>query len=81
VKRSRDDDGLALASLSLHFKLEASGLRPRAATEPLPILLRDMAGIPERNVHVFIASNEDEVAGDSTCFFQHGGVSILTFVG
>ncbi|KAF8724848.1 hypothetical protein AX14_008566 [Amanita brunnescens Koide BX004] len=36
-----------------------------------------MAGIPKRNVHVFNASNGNEVAG----FFQHGGVTITTFVG
>ncbi|KAM6502540.1 hypothetical protein JOM56_002517, partial [Amanita muscaria] len=33
--------------------------------------------IPRRNVHVFSSSNGVEVAG----FFQHGGVSILTFIG
>ena len=53
-----------------------------------------MAGIPKRNVHVFNASNGNEVAGtltgpelpslfsnQSTGFFQHGGVTISTFVG
>ncbi|KIL68758.1 hypothetical protein M378DRAFT_157881, partial [Amanita muscaria Koide BX008] len=33
--------------------------------------------IPRRNVHVFSSSNGVEVAG----FFQHGGVSISTFIG
>ncbi|KAI0248181.1 hypothetical protein BJV78DRAFT_1238640 [Lactifluus subvellereus] len=35
-----------------------------------------MAGIPRRNVQVFSSSSGVEVAG----FFQHGGVSISTFV-
>lgn len=57
--------------------------------------LRDMEEIPKRNVHVFNASNGYEVAGTftglalpsfssnqlATGFFQHGGVSISTFVG
>ncbi|KAF8526869.1 hypothetical protein BU17DRAFT_82304 [Hysterangium stoloniferum] len=36
-----------------------------------------MTTIPKRNVHVFSSSNGVEVAG----FFQHGGVSISTFIG
>ncbi|KAF5371985.1 hypothetical protein D9615_008146 [Tricholomella constricta] len=36
-----------------------------------------MAEIHRRNVHVFNSSNGAEVAG----FFQHGGVSISTFIG
>lgn len=33
--------------------------------------------VPRRNVHVFSSSDGAEVAG----FFQHGGVSISTFIG
>ena len=52
-----------------------------------------MANIPKRNVHVFNSANGAEVAGQFDAkficiltntmsgFFQHGGVSISTFIG
>jgi hypothetical protein len=74
------------------YLTEFKSIRAKFSTKH-PFLFTTMADNTRRNVHVYSSSNGTEVAGESKrlllppcClmlqgFFQHGGVSVSTFIG